>query len=43
MIIYACGFFYISIASFWENFQEMRAKRQLALAASLVSSAGKIQ
>jgi len=43
MIIYACGFFYISIASFWENFQEVHAKKRLALAASLVSSARNIQ
>ena len=35
MVMYACGFFYISIASFWENYQEMRAKRKYALTAAL--------
>lgn len=44
MVIYACGFFYISIASFWENFQEMRAKKRLALAtASMVNGASDIK
>jgi cellulose synthase/poly-beta-1,6-N-acetylglucosamine synthase-like glycosyltransferase len=38
MVMYACGFFYISIASFYENFQEMRAKRKYDLATASVAA-----
>ncbi|HRP69556.1 MAG TPA: glycosyl transferase, partial [Turneriella sp.] len=31
MVIYAAGFFYIGIASLYENFKEMRAKREFSL------------
>ncbi len=37
MVMYACGFFYISLASFKENFQEIRAKKRALLAAALNS------
>ena len=35
MVMYACGFFYISFASFFENYKEMRAKKQFAMASAL--------
>ncbi|MCX7633982.1 MAG: glycosyltransferase, partial [Turneriella sp.] len=37
MVIYACGFFYISLATFWQNFKESQAKTRLALATALTA------
>jgi hypothetical protein len=38
MVMYACGFFYISFASFYENFKEMRAKREFSMTAAAAAA-----
>lgn len=38
MVMYAAGFFYISIASFYENFKEMRAKREFSMTAAAAAA-----
>ena len=38
MVMYAGGFFYISIASFYENFKEMRAKREFSMTAAAAAA-----
>jgi cellulose synthase/poly-beta-1,6-N-acetylglucosamine synthase-like glycosyltransferase len=38
MVMYAAGFFYISIASFYENFKEMRAKREFTMTAAAAAA-----